>query len=142
MSKPLNGAFSVLRIRDFRMLWIGQSISSLGDGVFTIALALTALKIGKRPIDLAFVIAARSISITTLKMPPRPSTQVPRRSAADPPRQRPRRLEQGSDESSRDDERRRRSGWDRHFRLRVSVSSSGKCSETRGPRDVASGVTE
>ena len=61
MSKAQNGVFSALRVRDFRLLWIGQSVSSLGDGVFTVALALTALKIGKRPIDLAYVIAARAI---------------------------------------------------------------------------------
>jgi MFS family permease len=55
------GTFEALKVRDFALLWSGQTISSLGDGVFTIALALTALKIGHGAIDLAYVLAARAV---------------------------------------------------------------------------------
>ena len=58
---PIGGTFSVLKVRDFRLLWIGQSVSSLGDGIFNIALVLTALKVGNGASGLAFVIAARSL---------------------------------------------------------------------------------
>jgi MFS family permease len=56
-----SGTFEALKVRDFALLWSGQSISSLGDGVFTIALALAALEIGRSPIDLAYVLAARAV---------------------------------------------------------------------------------
>lgn len=59
-SKP-RGTFDALHVRDFALLWSGQSVSSLGDGVFTIALALVALHIGHSPIDLAYVLAARAV---------------------------------------------------------------------------------
>ena len=63
MSSPTTrrDTFGALKTRDFALLWSGQSISSLGDGVFTIALALTALRIGKSPVDLAYVLAARAV---------------------------------------------------------------------------------
>jgi MFS family permease len=55
------GTFEALRVHDFALLWTGQTISSLGDGIFTIALALLALEIGHSPIDLAYVLAARAV---------------------------------------------------------------------------------
>ena len=62
------GIFRVLEQRDFALLWSGQSISSLGDGVFTVALALEALRVGGRPIDLAFVLAARAVPAVLLAL--------------------------------------------------------------------------
>jgi MFS family permease len=56
-----SGTFDALKVRDFALLWTGQSVSSFGDGVFTIALALVALHIGHRPIDLAYVLTARAV---------------------------------------------------------------------------------
>ncbi len=55
------GTFAALKVRDFSLLWTGQSVSSLGDGVFTIALALVALHIGHSAVDLSYVLAARAV---------------------------------------------------------------------------------
>lgn len=48
-----------LRHRDYTLLWSGQSISVLGDGIFTIAVALEALHISNHASTLAYVGAAR-----------------------------------------------------------------------------------
>jgi MFS family permease len=55
------GTFSALRNRDFALLWSGQSVSALGDGIFTIALALTALRLDRSATGLAYVFAARAV---------------------------------------------------------------------------------
>ena len=48
-----------LRHRDFALLWSGQSVSMLGDGVFTVTLALETLRVDRHPIALSYVLAAR-----------------------------------------------------------------------------------
>jgi predicted MFS family arabinose efflux permease len=48
-----------LRQRDYALLWGGQSVSVVGDGIYTIALALEALHISNHPSTLAYVEAAR-----------------------------------------------------------------------------------
>ncbi|MGH7692081.1 MAG: MFS transporter [Candidatus Dormibacteria bacterium] len=50
-----------LRERDFRLLWSGNLVSLLGDGIFTVALALEALAVDHRPTGLAFVLACRTV---------------------------------------------------------------------------------
>jgi predicted MFS family arabinose efflux permease len=40
-------------------LWSGQTISMLGDGVFTVTLALETLRVDRHPIGLSYVLAAR-----------------------------------------------------------------------------------
>jgi MFS family permease len=55
------GMLAALRIRDFALLWSGQAVSALGDGVFTVALVIEVLRVDDRPIALAYVIAARAI---------------------------------------------------------------------------------
>ena len=39
--------FDPLRHRDFALLWSGQAVSQLGDGVFTVTLALEALRVDR-----------------------------------------------------------------------------------------------
>ena len=51
--------FEPLRSRDFALLWSGQAVSELGDGVFTVTLALEALGVDRNPIGLSLVLAAR-----------------------------------------------------------------------------------
>lgn len=50
---------AALRHRDFALLWSGQSVSLIGDGVYTVALALETLRVDDRPLALALVLAAR-----------------------------------------------------------------------------------
>ncbi|NNN16099.1 MAG: MFS transporter [Acidimicrobiaceae bacterium] len=58
--------FESLKSRDFALLFVGQSISLIGDGVFTVALALAALGIDHTPRTLAFAIAARTLPMLIL----------------------------------------------------------------------------
>jgi MFS family permease len=48
-----------LRHRDYTLLWSGQTVSVLGDGIYTIAIALEALRISDHPATLAYVEASR-----------------------------------------------------------------------------------
>jgi predicted MFS family arabinose efflux permease len=48
-----------LRHRDYALLWSGQTVSVLGDGLYTIAIALQALRISDHATTLAYVEAAR-----------------------------------------------------------------------------------
>jgi len=50
-----------LRHRDFALLWSGQAVSQLGDGVFTVTLALEALRVDPHAAGLAYVLAARLV---------------------------------------------------------------------------------
>src|SRR5919197_4530045 len=47
--------FSPLRIRDFRRLWTGMTVSLLGDGIFLVALAWQAYDLSNTPGTLALV---------------------------------------------------------------------------------------
>jgi MFS family permease len=49
------GVLRPLRVRDFRLLWIGTTISLLGDGIFPIALAWEVLRLSNSPTALAVV---------------------------------------------------------------------------------------
>ncbi|MHB2028782.1 MAG: MFS transporter [Acidimicrobiales bacterium] len=59
--KRAGGAFQTLRVRDFRLLWSGQTISSLDDGIFTVALALVTLDVDHHPTGIALVFTARAV---------------------------------------------------------------------------------
>jgi MFS family permease len=50
-----------LRHRDFTLLWSGQTVSLVGDGIFTIALALETLRVSDHATTLAYVQAARIV---------------------------------------------------------------------------------
>lgn len=57
---------AALHHRDFALLWSGQSISLVGDGVFTVALALETLRIDDHPFALSLVLAARLLPTVLL----------------------------------------------------------------------------
>ncbi|MGC1184722.1 MAG: MFS transporter [Candidatus Dormiibacterota bacterium] len=50
-----------LRRRDYRLVWSGNLVSRLGDGFFTVAIALEALRVDHAPTGLAYVLAARAV---------------------------------------------------------------------------------
>jgi DHA3 family tetracycline resistance protein-like MFS transporter len=62
------GTFQALRVRDFALLWSGQTVSSLGDGIFTIALAIVTLDVDHQPTGIALVFAARAIPSVLLAL--------------------------------------------------------------------------
>lgn len=51
--------FEPLRHRDFALLWSGQAVSQLGDGIFTVTLAIEALRLDHDATGLSYVLAAR-----------------------------------------------------------------------------------
>jgi MFS family permease len=57
---------AALRHRDFALLWSGQSVSLVGDGVYTVALALETLRIDNHPFALSLVLAARLLPTVLL----------------------------------------------------------------------------
>jgi Transmembrane secretion effector len=50
-----------LRHRDFRLLWVGQTVSPVGDGLFTVALIWQTLQLSSSPVALGIVAFARSL---------------------------------------------------------------------------------
>jgi hypothetical protein len=50
---------AALRNRDFALLWMGQSVSLLGNGIFTVAFPLEVLRITGSPLALALAVGAR-----------------------------------------------------------------------------------
>lgn len=77
------GFLRPLRERDFAFLWFGQAISLVGDGVFTITLALQTLELSPRPTALATVLAARALPrVLFLLVAGAVSDRLPRRRTA------------------------------------------------------------
>ena len=70
MARDVNagGTLQALRERDFALLWSGQTVSSLGDGIFTIALAIVTLEVDHSPSGIALVFAARAIPSVLLAL--------------------------------------------------------------------------
>ena len=50
---------SVLGVRDFRLLWIGQAVSTVGDQIFPVAVTITVLNAHGSATDIGLVLAAR-----------------------------------------------------------------------------------
>src|SRR5687768_4102383 len=72
--------FHALRHRDFRLLWTGQTISLIGDGLFKVAITWQALELGTGAGALAVVTIARSIPrLAFLLIGGTVSDRVPRR---------------------------------------------------------------
>lgn len=57
----MSGNLAPLRHRDFALLWSGQFISMLGDGVFTVSLAIETLRVDHSASGLSYVLAARIV---------------------------------------------------------------------------------
>ncbi|HVF77699.1 MAG TPA: MFS transporter [Solirubrobacteraceae bacterium] len=53
----------VLRHRDFRLLWLGNSASVVGDRIVTVAIALFVIDLTGSAVDLGFVMAAYSLPL-------------------------------------------------------------------------------
>jgi MFS family permease len=53
----------VLRHRNFRLLWAGQSLSVVGDCIVTVALALFVTELTGNPTDLGLVLAAHALPL-------------------------------------------------------------------------------
>jgi MFS family permease len=53
----------VLRHRDFRLFWMGQGASVVGDGIVTVALALFVVDLTGRATDLGIVLAAYTLPL-------------------------------------------------------------------------------
>src|SRR4051812_12123829 len=58
--------FTVLRSRDFRLLWFGQSISVIGDGLIIVAIGLFVTRLTGDPSDVGLVLAAYVIPLVLL----------------------------------------------------------------------------
>jgi MFS family permease len=56
--RPLGDSASVLRLRDFRLLFAGQGVSVLGDRMVAVALAFAVLELGGSASDVGLVLAA------------------------------------------------------------------------------------
>ncbi len=58
--------FSVLRVREFRLLWLGQTISLLGDGLVVVAIGLYVTKLTGHPSDVGLVLSAYAVPLVLL----------------------------------------------------------------------------
>ncbi|HEY5361547.1 MAG TPA: MFS transporter [Streptosporangiaceae bacterium] len=59
--KQRSRAGTVLRHRNFALLWSGQAVSIAGNGAFTVALPLEVLRLTNSPLDLALVVSGRAL---------------------------------------------------------------------------------
>jgi len=66
VARRLRGSFAALQEREFRLFFLGQSVSLLGDGAVGVALAFAVLDLTGSASDLGFVLAARMVPLVTL----------------------------------------------------------------------------
>jgi DHA3 family tetracycline resistance protein-like MFS transporter len=57
-----------LRIRDFRLFWAGQSVSMVGDGVYTVAVAWQVYSLSNVPTALAVVGIAQTVPLAVFAL--------------------------------------------------------------------------
>lgn len=55
--------FSVLSLHEFRLLWLGQSVSLLGDGLVLVGVGLFVTRLTGDPSDVGLVLAAYSVPL-------------------------------------------------------------------------------
>lgn len=60
-TKQRQSTAGVLRNRNFALLWTGQSISVVGNGIFVVGLPLEVLRLTSSALDLAIVVGARTV---------------------------------------------------------------------------------
>lgn len=60
------GILRPLRLRDFRLLWIGTTVSLVGDGIFLVAIAWHVYDLTHSPASLAIVGVAQTVPIVLL----------------------------------------------------------------------------
>jgi DHA3 family tetracycline resistance protein-like MFS transporter len=60
---PPRARTTVLGLRDFRLLWIGQTVSAIGDAIFPIAVVLKIMNSGGNEADLGLVLVGRSLAM-------------------------------------------------------------------------------
>ena len=60
-----------LRHRDFRLLWTGQSVSMMGNGIYSVALPFQMIQLGGSPLQLGtgFTIFSIAQLLTVLSQP-------------------------------------------------------------------------
>lgn len=72
--------FAPLRHRDFRLLWVGQTVSSFGNHVRSVALPFQMLALGASPLELGLAVAIRiSTEVVLLLLGGAIADRVPRR---------------------------------------------------------------
>jgi len=57
------GVLTALRARDFRLLWMSQTVSMLGDALVIVAIGLYVTRLTGQPGDVAFVLAAYALPL-------------------------------------------------------------------------------
>jgi MFS family permease len=61
--------FAALRSRDFRLLWVGQSISMIGDGLVIVAIGLFVTRLTGDASDVGVVLAGYSLPLVLFLLP-------------------------------------------------------------------------
>ena len=67
-SERLGGRFGVLRLRDFRNVFIAQTVSTFGDGITPVALTFAVLDLTGSGTDLGLVLAAQGLPLMALAL--------------------------------------------------------------------------
>ena len=62
---PRLRVLEALRHRDFRLLWIGQTVSQIGDAAFVVALGWRAFTLTGKASSLGIVLAVEALGLVT-----------------------------------------------------------------------------